>query len=220
MFISDGFPSKFVDSQNIRHIKLDQNHNDVGNTPRAVGCLIGIAEGYNGIGLLDVDNWLEPSHLEACLQAASNISGGVDECDYVVAKRYLRRPDGTIMPVPEEPGHIDTSCFFFLPGSYAVLPIWAYLPRAVYPVGDRIIAEALRKRAYKAAYVQMPTVNYHNLWPSPYELLNEPVPKNARSNVDIRKGIEELRYRSPRQIQIINRLVGFELIPPAGAITA
>jgi hypothetical protein len=214
LFVADGFPSAFLDSQSIRHIKLDQNHNDFGKTPRGVGCLIGVAEEYDGIGLLDADNWLEPTHLEACLEAASSMPGGIGECDYVVARRYFRRPDETIMPIAEEDGLIDTSSFFFLPGSYDALAFWATMPKAVSPICDRVFTQVLRRRAYKAAYVPKPTVNYHNLWASSYKSLNEPVPKDAKPNADVTNGIVELGTRSPREIEILNRLAGFSLIAP------
>jgi len=214
LLVADGFPSGFIDSQNVRHIKLDTNHNDFGNTPRGVGCLIGVSEGYSGIGLLDADNWFEPTHIASCLEAASSFPGGIGECDFVVARRYRRRPDETIMPLVEEPGHIDTSSFFFLPGSYDALAFWVTMPKAVSPICDRVFTQVLARREYKAAFVKEPTVNYHDLWASNYHYLNEPPPDGAKPNVDITKGMTELGAKSPREIQIINRLAGFSLIDP------
>jgi len=214
ILVADGVPSAFVDSQGVRHIKLDKNHNDFGNTPRGVGCLIGVSEGYDGIGLLDADNWLEPIHIASCIEAASSFFGGIRECDFVVARRYLRRPDETIMQIAEEPGLIDTSNFFFLPGSFDALSFWATMPKAVSPTCDRVFTQILARRGYKAAFVQKPTVNYHNLWACSYQALNEPIPDDAKPYADIRKGLRELGARSPREIEIINRLAGFPLIAP------
>jgi hypothetical protein len=213
LLVADGFPSAFIDSQGVRHIKLDTGHNDFGNTPRGIGCLIGVSEDYDGIGLLDADNWLQPTHVASCIEAASCFLGGIRECDFVVARRHLRRPDETIMQIAEEPGLIDTSNLFFLPGSYDALSFWATMPKAVSSIGDRVFTQILAKRGYRAAFVKKPTVNYHNLWASAYQALNEPMPDDAKPNVDA-KGLAELGARSPREIEIINRLAGFRLVEP------
>src|SRR5215471_2193654 len=119
--IADGLPQPLPPS--VRHISLDRPHSDYGGTPRAIGCMLAISEGYCGIGLLDADNWLEPDHVDRCLQAAASV--GLDKCDYVVAGMALRRPDTTIIDFPLEPiyKHVDTNRFFFLPGSFYMLPL-------------------------------------------------------------------------------------------------
>jgi len=214
LFIADGFPSAFIDEQDVRHIKLDRNHRDYGNTPRGIGCLIGVAEEYDGICLLDADNWLEPSHLEACLKAASSLPGGIDSCDYVVAKRYFRRPDETIMPILDETEHVDTNCFFFLPGSYSVLPVWASMPSFLSPITDRIFNQSIRSKAYKIAYVDNPTVNYHCLWEALYKFSSEKPPSDAKPSIDVQSVIIQFGSMTLREVELVNRLVGFTLSVP------
>ena len=116
ILVADGFPQKWIEDAGVRHISLDKSHGDAGNTPRGLGALLAIAEGYDGIGLLDADNWLERNHLEVCLDAANKLEGGIANCDFVIAQRHLRRiDDESIMLVEEAVGHVDTSCFFFSP---------------------------------------------------------------------------------------------------------
>ena len=117
--VADGFPQEWIDTAGVRHFKLDRSHGDYGNTPRGVGALLAIAAQYSGIAFLDADNWLEPDHVETCLAAAS---GTPAPCDYVIAQRSFRRPDESIMPVADEELHVDTNCFFFLPGAFSVDP--------------------------------------------------------------------------------------------------
>ena len=117
--MSDGFPQDWLDSANVRHIRLGRPHNDVGNTPRGLGALLAVSEGYDGIGLLDADNWYDEDHIAADRIAAS-------PPDLVCAKRRILLPDGR--QVPEELNHVDTSCYWFLPGSFHLLHYWAIMP--------------------------------------------------------------------------------------------
>jgi glycosyltransferase involved in cell wall biosynthesis len=212
--VADGFPQAWIDAAGVRHFKLDRNHGDFGNTPRGVGALIAIGEEYDGIGLLDADNWLEPDHIAACLAAAR---GSPSPCDYVIAQRRFRRPDETIMPVPEEPGHVDTNCFFFLRGSFGVIPRWATMPKNLSAFCDRYFLHMLRHQPFTAARVARPTVNYHCLWEWMYHALGEAPPPDAKS-LDIDRPGQWLRSLSRRKLEIAGRLVGVPNIPiPARA---
>jgi glycosyltransferase involved in cell wall biosynthesis len=155
--IADGHPQSWIDHEQIRHIKLDRPHGDYGNTPRGIGALVAIAEEYDGIGFLDGDNWLDNDHIEACLEAASKTPGGTAQCDYVVAQMRLRRPDETVMPLEVQSEHVDTSCFFFLRGSFSIIPHWALMPKVFSVIGDRIFYQMLKGRPFRSAYVQRPT---------------------------------------------------------------
>jgi cellulose synthase/poly-beta-1,6-N-acetylglucosamine synthase-like glycosyltransferase len=98
LLIADGLPQSWLDTEPVRHIKLDKSHGDYGNTPRGVGSLLAISEGFDGFGFLDADNWLEPMHAELCAQCGTGV-------DYVIAQRHFRRPDETIMLIQDETGH-------------------------------------------------------------------------------------------------------------------
>ena len=209
--VADGCPKVWVDEKEVRHIKLDRPHGDYGNTPRGVGAVIAIAEEYDGIGFLDADNWLESIHVEACLDAAAKIPGGVAQCDYVIAQRMFRRPDETLMPIEEEYGHVDTSCFFFLRGSFGVLPHWASMPKTLSAYGDRIFYQMLRQHDFQAAVVEKPTVNYLCLWESLYRRLRENPPKEAKPDIDQGKVDAWLNGLNDREFEIVNRLCGVRL---------
>lgn len=203
--VADGFSQNWLDEANCRHIKLDRAHDDFGNTPRGIGAILAISEGYAGIGFLDADNWLEPGHIEACVEAARTAG---DECDFVVATRTFRRLDETIMPVSEEPGHVDTNCFFFLRGSFGLLPRWALMPKELSPLGDRYFLAMIESQQLKSAAVSRPTVNYQCRWQSFYEALGEIVPPNAKPNIDGRRVEEWVESLEPRELDIVRRLTG------------
>jgi glycosyltransferase involved in cell wall biosynthesis len=210
--IADGFPQSWIDREAVRHLKLDRGHGDYGNTPRGIGALIAIAEEYDGIGLLDADNWLESDHVEACIEAAATIDGGATQCDYVIAQRRLRRPDETIMALPEELGLVDTNCFFFLRGSFDIIPHWAMMPRGISAIGDRIFYAMVRRQPYRYARVEKPTVNYLCLWEICYRALGEDPPADAKPNIDSDKIYRWLGSLSPRELEIGSRLSGVQLI--------
>lgn len=203
--VADGVSQHWLDGADCRHIKLDRTHGDFGNTPRGIGAILAISEGYAGIGFLDVDNWLEPDHVEACV-AASRIE--TDECDFVIAKRVFRRLDGTIMPVPEERDHVDTNCFFFLRGSFGLLPRWALMPKQLSALGDRYFLAMIGGERITSATVSRPTVNYQCLWKSFYEAIGETAPPNAKPNIDSRKVDEWVASLDPRELDIVRRLTG------------
>jgi hypothetical protein len=208
--VADGFPQAWIDEAGVRHVKLDRPHGDFGNTPRGVGALIAIGEEYDGIGLLDADNWLEPEHIAACLAAARTTPL---PCDYVIARRNFRRPDETIMPIPEEPGHVDTNCFFFLRGSFSVIPHWATMPKNLSSFCDRYFYYMMRRQPFTAATVSRPTVNYHCLWEWMYRTLGETPPTDAKMSLDVEKPGRWLRSLSRRELEIAGRLVGIPIIP-------
>jgi glycosyltransferase involved in cell wall biosynthesis len=205
IIVADGFSQDWLDDAHCRHIKLDRAHGDFGNTPRGIGAMLAISEGYAGIGFLDADNWLEAEHVEACV--AASLSAG-DECDFVIAKRTFRRLDGTIMPVSEERGHVDTNCFFFLRGAFSLLPRWALMPKELSPLGDRYFFAMIAREQFTSATVLRPTVNYQCLWKSFYEALGETAPPNAKPNVDRRKVDEWVGSLEPRELDILRRLTG------------
>ena len=92
---------------NVRHIRLGRPHNDAGNTPRGLGALLAVAEGYEGIGLLDADNWYDEKHIEKCCKAADAIH--TPPADVVFAKRRIFLPGGEAVEVLEEPNPMQSS---------------------------------------------------------------------------------------------------------------
>ncbi len=51
-----------------------------------------------------------------------------------------------------------------------------------------------------------PTVNYLTLWAAHYRYLNEALPENAKVGPDLSRELEELACKSPREVEILNRL--------------
>ncbi len=208
--VADGVPQDWIDHEPVRHIKLDRSHGDYGNTARGVGALLAVAEDYDGIGFIDADNWLEPEHIAECLAAAAR----VETCDYVIAQRNLKRPDETTLPVEDEPisEHVDTNCFFFLPGAFHMIQRFATIPRALSIIGDRLFYQELSAQALNSVVVAKKTVNYQCMWQSIYQAAAETPPAGAKPNVDVRPLTEWLKQLSPNEKRIVSRRTPLRLV--------
>ena len=208
LLVADGHPQEWIGTAGVRHLRLDRAHGDYGNTPRGVAAVLAAAEGYSAIAMLDADNWLEADHLALCQEAAQNGPGGV--CDFVIARSLLRRPDGTVIPWPAQSPdeHVDTNCFYFLPGSFHLLASWALMPRELSPIGDRVFWGAMRTKGLVGVVVNRPTVNYHCLWESIYRAVGETPPPGCKPDTDSESVQAWLRSLDDRQLEIASRLIG------------
>jgi len=219
LMIADGLPQSWLDFEPVRHIKLDRSHSDFGNTPRGIGSLLAISEGFEGFGFLDADNWLEPNHVELCIQ--SGMAVRESSFDYVIAQRHHRRPDETIIPVQEEKDHVDTNCLFMLKGSFFVVPYFATVPKQLSAICDRVFYQALQARALKAAFVPIKTVNYHCLWEAIYRQIGETPPAGAKPSIDVAPINRYLHELSDRELQLVSDLSGVDFsirrasVPPS-----
>jgi glycosyltransferase involved in cell wall biosynthesis len=205
--IADGIGQDWIDKEAKRHIKLGKSHIDFGNTPRGLGALLAASEGYEAIFYLDADNWIQPDHVQACVHSAIREFGDWKDCDYVVAKRLLKRPDQTTMHIAEEPGHVDTNCYFFFPGTFHLLSIWVNQPKYLSSLGDRFFYQMLKAKQLNMAANDHPTVNYHCMWASLYRAIGETPPPGAKENInnDFREVVKNL---SRRELEILFRLTG------------
>jgi exopolysaccharide biosynthesis predicted pyruvyltransferase EpsI/glycosyltransferase involved in cell wall biosynthesis len=209
--VADGFAKDWIDRADVRHFRLDRCHSDYGDTPRGVGAMIAAAEGYQTIGFLDADCWLEPDHVEYCLELAKQ--AGPDGCDYVIALRHERRPDGTIINVGQVSveRHVDTNCYFFLKSGFCVLPVWSSIPREVSIVGDRVFYAAVKANSLVPVVAARKTVNYTCLWESIYRAIGEQPPDGAKPNPDHDRVKQQISELSAGDLLVINRLIQTKL---------
>jgi len=210
ILVADGYPQDWIDGEPVRHIRLDRNHADFGDTPRALGAMLAVSEGYAGIALLDADNWLENNHIASCIEASLRS----ESCDYVIARRNLCRPDGSVIDVEGAPisKFVDTNCFFLLPGSYHLAPRFGLVPHELSPICDRIFLSVLEANRLHREIVTEKTVNYHCLWPAVYRMAGETPPPDANKTVNFQRMKSWLEGLAPRDREIMHRRCGFKLV--------
>jgi len=210
--ISDGHPQSWLDLTGVRHIRLGKSHGDYGNTPRGIGAQLAISEDYDAICFLDADNWYDKDHVQVCLQAALSLTGQLQDCDYVVAKRRLVRPDLTVMyEGPDEPGHIDTNSLFMLRGAFHLIPYWNLMPQNYSSIGDRLFRLVLLKNNLKEVTTNQITVNYYNLWASSYRNRGEQIPDGAKQNVNVQPILNAHHKLEGREKILSERRLGLSI---------
>lgn len=209
IMVADGHPQDWIDVAGVRQLRLDRAHGDSGNTARALGAMMAIAEQYDGIGFLNANNWLEAEHIATCAEtfrAASERS----RVDYVIARRNLCRPDESVLLAWHEPPdvHVDTNCFFFFPTAYPMVPHFGLMPKELSVAGDRFFYKALRDRGLQSALNEAFTVNDLCMWESLYLALGEAPPPGAKPNIDTEAVDAWFESRSPEERQLVQRLTG------------
>jgi len=179
VMVADGHPRKELEKWDIDHITLPQSHGDNGNTPRCIGAISAINQGYWPILFLDADNFFKPWHLNAVAALKKNNPSA----DVLAMGRECILPDGTLIPgVPEEDlnhQHIDTSCYVFYPSAFRVLSLWGMMPTYLGPICDRIIREAINNQNLVVAGTHAPSVVFTAHYSWGYQSLNRPVPNDV-----------------------------------------
>ena len=69
--VSDGRPAPRVDGFDCQHIRLPRAHADYGCTPRGIGSISAIGQGFDAICYLDADNWVTDDHVEVHRRTAA-----------------------------------------------------------------------------------------------------------------------------------------------------
>jgi len=206
--VSDGFPQEWLDHANVRHIRLGKAHNDAGNTPRALGALLAVSEGYDAIGLLDADNWLDSGHVEECYRAAD--STPETPADLVIARRRILLPDGRLTKLSEQANHVDTSCFWFLPGSFHLLHYWGIMPRRMAPFCDRIFYRMIKEKSLTISRAKEITVNFTCRYEVGYRSLGIKPPPGAKPGINTGEVFYWISRLDQRQQELICRRCGFD----------
>ena len=211
--VSDGFPQDWLDEAHVRHLRLGCAHGDAGNTPRGLGTLLAVSEGYDGIGLLDADNWYDKNHVEECCNAA--YSTAETPADIVFAKRRVFLPDGQLVDVPEEDiDHVDTSCFWFLPGSFHLLHYWTIMPHFLGPACDCIFYRMIGEQLLTIRSTEKITVNFTSTYIFHYLALGITPPREAKF-IDLSTAYEQINQLDLRQQELIKRRCGFDIFDVA-----
>lgn len=182
ILVADGKPNREVERWHARHITLPHRHCDFGDTPRAIGAVDAVGCGYDAIGFLDADNWLDEEHVEACLELAQR-----KKASFVSTGRYLCHLNGRVMGVCgncDGETFVDTSSMFFTGSALPLVYQWNQMPWYYHPICDRVMLNKIKRSGVPCAHLDRPTVYYRVSQPSLYQLLGEEVPEGAQHDVE------------------------------------
>ncbi len=183
ILVSDGPGAPFVRDWEAQALELPVPARDNGHTPRTVGALAAISQGFDAIAYLDADNWLHPRHLE--LLVREHLRSGAP----VVSSRrtFCRWTDASPMPIDVDPtpeaGTVDTGCHLFTRAAFRFQPLWALMPRPFAPVGSRLVFNALRESGLFIAFNGAPTLNFRSQYGQHYVALGEDPPAIAKTGL-------------------------------------
>ncbi len=178
--VADGHARSEIDSWDVRHIPLPIEHNNNGNTPRAIGSMDAIGDNFEAIAYLDADNWFDPDHIENLMALHEESSA-----DVVSSGRVIHAIDGTVLLPNGESGdgerHADTSAFIVFQSGFPVLPIWALMPDELGPNCDRVFYQAALRIGLKHAHSPKPTMHFTSRYGVHYRAAGLEVPEDANA---------------------------------------
>lgn len=206
IMVADGHPMAVINGWQCHHSTLPLSHNDNGNTPRTIGSLFAINQGFDAIAYLDADNWYQPNHIASLVQAHHEQAAPVCASD-----RSLHRADGSLIPVDEPLDgirHIDTSCLFLTRYAFNLCPLWAMMPPMLSPICDRIFYTALTGSKFKVAYTRLRTLAFRSQYACHYEYAGETAPTDAKGDVTS-EPIRRWNSLEDEQRQMYFRRLGF-----------
>jgi hypothetical protein len=175
ILVADGHPQDWVRAAGERHITLDRSHGDYGDTPRMVGLVLAMREGFDAVQFLDADNLLYPQHAAMATKLLRGTGAHV-----LVLKRRMLRPDGSALPFTsaedEALVQIDTNCYLFTRAAFPTAIKWALIPRELSFMGDRVFRSVVSKVGHPVAVALEPSVGYTCMWASVYRAVGEEPP--------------------------------------------
>lgn len=194
VLVADGRPMAEVDRWTAQHIRLPVRHADYGNTPRAIGSLSAIGQGYDAIAYLDADHWYAPDHL-ASLVALRRETGAA----ICFSHRYLHRLDGTPLgrckDADGENFAAVSSMILFRP-AFHLASLWALIPPKLHAISDRIMMLQVRKQNVSRAFSDRHTLSFRTSNRADYLAFGEAPPAEAtRTGLEFVQALRFLRER-------------------------
>jgi hypothetical protein len=189
ILVADGLPQACVSEFSAQHIVLPVSHADYGDTPRAVGSMSAIGQGFDAITYLDADNWFSPDHIKSLI--ALHHATGASIC---TSKRSLHRLDGSPMAVclaSDGEAFCDTSCLLLMRPAFHLTSAWALMDPDEHAIDDRVIWYRVRESGLPRAHTGKATVAYRVTHAGIYRDLREPVPAGVKQPHSIRAALDK-----------------------------
>jgi glycosyltransferase involved in cell wall biosynthesis len=181
IMVADGHARAAVNDWQCHHITLPRSHGDNGNTPRTIGSLYAINQGFDAIAYCDADNWYRADHIDSLVAMHRQ-----DNAPVCASGRSIHRLDGSKMADLEKHdsrSHIDTSCLFLTRAAFHLCSLWALMPQMLSPICDRIFYSALVGGNFQIAYTGLPTLAFRSQYARHYKSVGESPPDGAKEEM-------------------------------------
>lgn len=198
IMIADSVPNEECKSWKLEHMELPFRHNDAGATPRAIAAISAFARGYDAVGFIDADNWIEPNHVEHMITTLR-----VHNAVGVVATRTMYTTDCKEMYVDtiESNGEnmVDTNCMFLTKIALHLMTYWVTEPKHRL-VSDRAFWNAVQATKIPIARCTIPTVAYVTRWAWHYEYAGlVPPPDSVWLVSDAEGNVKHLKHSDKKE---------------------
>jgi len=207
ILVADGFPQPDLVPATALHITLPRAHADNGNTPRAIGSLSAIGQGFDAIAYLDADNWYAPGLIETMVKLHA-VTGAA----FCSTGRSIHRADGTLMLVDQTESNaktlVDTSCMFVARRGFAVVPVWALMPKQMSAACDTVFLRAVIARRLPRAHDPRPLVAFRSNYAAHYAAIGEAPPAGAKTIDETERCFDWWRGLSAEDRDVWNRVLG------------
>jgi glycosyltransferase involved in cell wall biosynthesis len=205
--VADGFPRPELVPEAAQHIVLPRAHADNGNTPRAIGSLSAIGQGFDAIAYLDADNWYEPGFVEAMVKLHA-VTGAA----FCSAGRAIHRVDGALLLIDTAESNartlVDTSCMFLVRRAFPVVPVWALMPKQMAAACDTVFFRAVIARRLPRAHEPRPLVAFRSNYAAHYAAAGQPPPDGAKTIDETERCFEWWRGLAPEERATWDRILG------------
>ena len=191
ILVADGEPQSIVGSFEAQHIVLPECHGDYGDTPRMIGALNAIEQGYDAITFLDSDNWYAYRHIASLVELHEKTGAAV--CTSMCTLHDLKGRLLAIDLTSDGDRHCDTNCVFLNRPAFGIAGYWRFIPPDMHAVGDRIIWYQIKKLALKTAHTNTASVRYTAHHEGVYNDLGLPIPAGATQSREAR-ALEEAHH--------------------------
>lgn len=179
ILVADGEPQSLVDDYpDVQHIVLPVGHADFGDTPRAVGSMSAIGQGFDAICYLDGDNWFRRDHVRSLLHLHQETDAAV-----LTSKRSFHAVDGTVMGLDfmsDGETFADTSCIMLMRPAFRIGAVWALMNPVYHAIDDRVLWYEILRRKLTRAHSNLVSVAYRVTDRNIYEKLGWPLPPEAK----------------------------------------
>ncbi len=207
LLVADGFPRPDLVPAAAQHIQLPKAHADNGNTPRAIGSMSAISQGFDAIAYLDADNWYAPGFVEAMVKLHA-----VTQAPFCSAARTIHRPDGAQLLVDTAENNaktlVDTSCMFLTRRAFPVVPVWALMPKEMSAACDTVFFRAIIARQLPRAHEPRPLVAFRTQYAAHYAAAGELAPAGTKMIDEVERCFEWWRGLTPETRATWDRILG------------